>query len=55
MHLPRLKEAAALCLGLALLGGRAAAADGLDVDPGDPRFAGRPDLVERLGATLPAN
>ena len=51
MHLPRPKEAAALCLGLALLGGRAADADGLDVEPGDSRFAGRPDLVERLSAT----
>ncbi len=51
MHLPRLKEAAALCLGLALPAGRAGAADGVDVDPRDPRFAGRPDLVEKLGAT----
>jgi uncharacterized protein (DUF2252 family) len=51
MHLPRPPQAAAaLCLGLFLLAGRGAA-DGLDVDPGDRRFAGRPDLVERLGAT----
>ncbi len=43
--------AAALCLGLALLAGRDAAADGLAVDPADPRFADRPDLVARLSAT----
>ena len=36
---------AALFFGLALLAGRATAADGLAVDPRDPRFADRPDLV----------
>jgi hypothetical protein len=52
MHLPRPPEAAAaLCLGIALLAGGTAAADGLDVDPRDPRFAGRADLVETLEAT----
>jgi hypothetical protein len=42
---------AALCLGLVLLAGRAAAAGGLALDPGDPRFSGRPDLVAKLTAT----
>lgn len=52
MQLQRSKEtAAALCLGLALLAPRAAAADGLAVDPADPRFAARPDLLARLTAT----
>ena len=45
------ERAAALCVGFALLAGRVAAADGLAVDPRDPRFAGRPDLVARLSAT----
>jgi uncharacterized protein (DUF2252 family) len=48
----RSKEtAAALCLCLGLLAGRAAAAEALAVDPADPRFAARPDLVARLEAT----
>jgi hypothetical protein len=47
----RSREAAVLCLGLALLAGRATAADSLAVDPADPRFAGRADLLERLTAT----
>jgi len=52
MYLRRTREtAAALCLGLALLGGRATAADALAVDPADPRLATRPDLVARLAAT----
>ncbi len=42
---------AALFFGLALLAGRAAASDGLAVDPDDPRFADRPDLVRKLAAT----
>jgi hypothetical protein len=49
--LQRWGTAAALCLGLALLGGRAAAADALAVDPADPRLASRPDLVAKLAAT----
>jgi hypothetical protein len=36
---------------VALLAGRAAAAEGLAVDPRDPRFADRPDLLARLTAT----
>jgi hypothetical protein len=40
-----------LCLGLALLAGRATGTEGLAVDPGDPRFAHRPDLVAKLTAT----
>jgi hypothetical protein len=44
-------RAAALCVGTALLAGRVAAAEGLAVDPKDPRFADRPDLVARLSAT----
>jgi uncharacterized protein (DUF2252 family) len=52
MDLQRTREtAAALCLGIALLGGRATAADALAVDPGDPRLASRPDLVAKLAAT----
>ena len=43
---------AALCLGLlALASRRAAADDALAVDPADPRFAARPDLVATLTAT----
>jgi hypothetical protein len=42
---------AALCLGLSLLAVRATAADSLAVDPADPRFAARPDLLEKLTAT----
>jgi hypothetical protein len=45
------EKAAALCLGLGLLAGRPTAADGLEVDPADPRFTGHPDLVARLTAT----
>jgi len=45
------EKAAALCLGLALLALRGAAADGLAVDAADPRFASRPDLVAKLSAT----
>ena len=45
------ERAAALCVGVALLAGRVAAAEGLAVDPKDPRFADRPDLVARLSAT----
>ena len=44
-------SSAVLCVGLALLTGPAAAAEGLLVDPADPRFATRPDLVARLAAT----
>jgi hypothetical protein len=44
-------NAAALCLGLALLAGRAAADDGLAADPKDPRLVSRPDLLGRLTAT----
>ncbi len=52
MRQQRTRETAgALCLGLALLGGRATGADALAVDPGDPRLASRPDLVARLAAT----
>ncbi|HSD65509.1 MAG TPA: DUF2252 family protein [Vicinamibacteria bacterium] len=52
MRAPRPQEAAAaLCLGLALAAGRAAAVEALAVDPADPRLAARPDLVERLTAT----
>src|SRR5512139_2936136 len=52
MHLRRTREtAAALCLGLALLGGRATAADALAVDPADPRLASRPDLVAKLAGS----
>jgi hypothetical protein len=51
MGLGRRKTSAALCLGLALLAGRADASEGLALDPGDPRFAGRPDLVATLAAT----
>ncbi|HSD26736.1 MAG TPA: DUF2252 family protein, partial [Vicinamibacteria bacterium] len=52
MHLQRTREtAAALSVGLALLGGRATAADALGVDPADPRLASRPDLVARLAAS----
>ena len=40
-----------LCLGLALLASRATGTEGLAVDPGDPRFAHRPDLVAKLTAT----
>ena len=47
----RPRNAAALCLGLALVAGRAAAADSLAVDPADPRLAARPDLLEKLTAT----
>ena len=47
----RTRHAAVLCLGLALLAGRATAADGLAVDPADSRLAARPDLLERLTAT----
>jgi hypothetical protein len=36
---------------MALLSGRIATADGLAVDPRDPRLASRPDLVARLAAT----
>jgi len=50
--LRRRREASvALFLGLALLAGRATASDGLAVDPRDPRFADRPDLVRKLAAT----
>jgi len=45
------KASAALCLGLALLAGRAAATEGLALDPRDPRFSGRPDLVAKIAAT----
>ncbi len=41
---------AVLGLGLLLLAGRAAA-DGLALDPGDPRFSDRPDLLAKLSAT----
>src|SRR5512143_1202458 len=52
MHLRRTREtAAALCLGLSLLGGRATAADALAVDPADVRLASRPDLVTKLAAS----
>jgi hypothetical protein len=44
-------DAVALCLGLALLAGRAGAAGSLAVDPADPRLVSRPDLLERLAAT----
>jgi len=47
----RTRHAAVLCLGLALLAGRATAADSLAVDPADSRLAARPDLLERLTAT----
>jgi uncharacterized protein (DUF2252 family) len=45
------ERAAALCLGLFLLAGPARAGESLTVDPKDPRFADRPDLVARLSAT----
>ena len=45
------ERAAALWVGVALLAGRVAASEGLAVDPKDPRFADRPDLVARLAAT----
>src|SRR5512141_3332336 len=45
------KASVALCLGLALLAGRATATEGLALDPGDPRLSGHPDLVARLAAT----
>jgi len=45
------ERAAGLCLGLALLAGRATAAEGLALDPKDSRFSGRPDLVATLTAT----
>jgi hypothetical protein len=45
------RASAALCLGLALLAERATAAEGLALDPGDPRFSERPDLVAKLTAT----
>lgn len=52
MHFrPPGERAAALWVGAALLAGRVAAAEGLAVDPRDPRFADRPDLVARLSAT----
>jgi hypothetical protein len=44
-------NAAVLCLGLSLLAVRPTAADSLAVDPADPRFAARPDLLEKLTAT----
>ena len=47
----RTRDSAVLCLGLALLAGRATAADSLAVDPADSRLAARPDLLERLTAT----
>jgi hypothetical protein len=47
----RREASAALFLALTLLVGRATAADGLTVDPADPRFADRPDLVAKLSAT----
>jgi hypothetical protein len=52
MRVRRLGErAAGLYLGLALLAGRATAAEGLALDPKDSRFSGRPDLVATLTAT----
>jgi hypothetical protein len=43
---------ALLCLGTVLLAARGAGAtEGLALDPGDPRFAERPDLVAKLTAT----
>ena len=41
----------ALFFGLAVLAGRATAAESLALDPKDPRFADRPDLVAKLTAT----
>jgi hypothetical protein len=51
MSLGPKSSSAALCLGLALLAGPATAAEGLALDPEDPRFSDRPDLVARLAAT----
>jgi uncharacterized protein (DUF2252 family) len=45
------KASAALCLNLALLAGRATATENLTLDPRDPRFSDRPDLVAKLAAT----
>jgi hypothetical protein len=45
------EASAALGLALALLAGRAAAAEGLAVDPADPRFSDRPDVVAKLTAS----
>ena len=41
----------ALFFGLAVLAGRATAVESLALDPKDPRFADRPDLVAKLTAT----
>jgi len=45
------RAAAALCLAVLLLPGPGRAAEVLAVDPADPRFAGRPDLVAKLATT----
>lgn len=45
------ETSAALFLGLTLFAGRMTAAEGLAVDPNDPRFSDHPDLVAKLAAT----
>jgi uncharacterized protein (DUF2252 family) len=51
MPMGRRIASAAVCFGLAFPAVRAAAAEGLGLDPADPRFSGRPDLVAKLVAT----
>jgi hypothetical protein len=51
MPMGRRIASAALYFGLALPAVQVAAAEGLGLDPADPRFSGRPDLVAKLTAT----